>query len=101
MRNLLENAGKYAPPDTTVSVLLDGKTVRVLDQGPGVSASDLPRLFEPFYRGDRGRRTGATGYGLGLMIIKQIIELHGGTVTAQNRDPATESGGLEIAFTLP
>lgn len=97
MTNLLQNAGKYAPPGTTVHVALHERTVEVADGGPGVPAEDLERLFEPFYRGARGKLSGATGLGLGLMIARQVISLHGGRIEAAN----APEGGLIIRFTLP
>ena len=56
--------------------------------------SSLSRLFEPFYRAPGGA---ASGLGLGLMIAKQVVELHGGTIAAKNR----EGGGLEVSLRLP
>jgi signal transduction histidine kinase len=94
--NLLQNAGKYAPPDSRVTVRLEGARLTVEDEGPGVPQDDLPRLFEPFYRGQRGRQSSATGYGLGLMYAKQVVELAGGTITAENR----AEGGLRICLEL-
>lgn len=97
-KNLLENAGKYAPPDTRISVTIDARVLTVSDQGPGVPAHELHRLFEPFYRGERGRQKGSsTGYGLGLMISRQIAELHGGRLEASTRN----GGGLQVRLELP
>lgn len=96
VRNLLENAGKYAPADSCLQVRLEPSAITVADRGPGVPEYELPRLFEPFYRGTRGKDSGATGYGLGLMIAKQIVELHDGTITVRNRD----GGGLEVRVEL-
>lgn len=96
VRNLLQNAGKYAPADTEVEVGLSGRSLTVSDRGPGVPPSELPRIFEPFYRGERGRKTGATGHGLGLMIARQVVELHGGRIEASNR----EGGGLTVRLEL-
>lgn len=97
VRNLLENAGKYAPKETEVSVRVGEHTIEVADRGPGVPDAELQRLFEPFYRGERGRRAAATGFGLGLMIAKQVVELHGGQIEAENRP----GGGLVVRLTLP
>ncbi len=95
VRNLLENAGKYAPADSTVTLRLDGGSLTVLDEGPGVGPEDLPRLFDPFFR---GAQAGATaGHGLGLMLARQIIERHGGTLVAENRP----EGGLAVRLALP
>ena len=96
VRNLLENAGKYAEKETEIRIQVEGTAVEVCDRGPGVLGSDIPRLFEPFYRG-RGRSPSATGYGLGLMIVKQVVALHDGHLEARNRP----GGGLCVRFTLP
>jgi signal transduction histidine kinase len=71
--------------------------IQVLDQGPGVPADSLARLFEPFYRPEaaRGRNTG--GSGLGLAITKRCIEACGGTVTARRREPT----GLIVEMIIP
>jgi|GEM_PF-1499958 len=95
--NLLQNAGKYAPAGTEVTVRLDGRSVEVIDQGPGVPAQDLPQLFEPFYRGTVGRRSSATGYGLGLMYARQVITLCSGQIEAR----LVPGAGLGIRFELP
>ena len=103
LRNLLENASNYSPEGTTIrlrarrgpgQVVLD-----VEDEGPGIPEADLTRVFERFYRVDKARaRTGeAGGTGLGLAIVKHLVTLHGGTVTARNRD----EGGAVFTVTLP
>ena len=95
VRNLLSNAGKYAPAGTAVEITLDRRAVEVRDHGPGVPASELERLFEPFYR---GQGTGSTnGLGLGLMIARQVVLLHGGQILAHNHS----DGGLVVRFELP
>ena len=95
--NLLNNAGKYAPLDSKVTITIRNRTITIADEGPGVTESELLRLFEPFYRTPRERRSTTTGLGLGLMIARQIVELHGGSIEAKNRP----SGGLAVSFTLP
>ncbi|MEM7679345.1 MAG: HAMP domain-containing sensor histidine kinase, partial [Myxococcota bacterium] len=90
VRNLLSNAGKYAPKDTIVSVELAPSTITVRDRGQGVPDSELDRLFEPFYRGHRAGS--GHGLGLGLMIAQQVIRLHGGTISARNHP----EGGLAV-----
>lgn len=95
--NLLQNAEKYAPPGTEVEVAISGRSLEVRDRGPGVPEEELPRLFEPFYRGARAKSSSATGLGLGLMIARQVAVLHGGQIRAQNR----EGGGLSIRLELP
>jgi len=82
--NLLDNAIKYSPPGGKVVLsadLVDGKVrIRVADNGPGIPAAALPRLFERFYRVDAGRSRDEGGTGLGLAIVKHIVQLHGGKV---------------------
>jgi signal transduction histidine kinase len=96
--NLLQNAGKYAPEGSEIRVVVRGSEIEVLDRGPGVTAEDLDRMFEPFFRGAHARSHAKQGgLGLGLMIARQIVTLHGGSITAKNR----EDGGLAIKFSLP
>jgi len=96
--NLLENALRYAGEGTTftLSARNEGdRTVLVAsDDGPGVAAEDLPRLFERFYRADRARSSRGTG--LGLAIVKHIAAAAGGTVEASE----TPGGGLTITCTF-
>jgi signal transduction histidine kinase len=94
-QNLIANAVAYAKPGSSVRIEAerqrDAIEVRVLDRGPGFAAADLPRVFEPFF----SRRPGGTG--LGLSIVQRIVEQHGGTVTAANR----EGGGAALSVRLP
>ena len=83
--NLLENAHKYSPDTTTplsLHVARDGKRVvfEVRDQGIGILADDLPKVFAAFFRGDRSRSRETGGVGLGLTLAKRIVEAHGGTI---------------------
>jgi signal transduction histidine kinase len=85
--NLLDNALKFSPPASTVLVTIreTSQEVRIsfADDGPGIDVSDLPHLFDPYYR---GRTEGETdGSGLGLATVKAIVEAHGGRVMAENR----------------
>jgi signal transduction histidine kinase len=73
----------------------DHALLSVSDDGVGVPEADLPRLFERFYRGDRGRTTRGTG--LGLAIVKHVVAAAGGTVEATQ----TAGGGLTVACSLP
>lgn len=96
--NVLQNAGKYAPEGTEVTVALRGRVVEIRDHGPGVSPEELPHLFEPFYRGATARReANKPGLGLGLMIARQVATLHGGTIEASNH----ADGGLVVKLALP
>jgi two-component system, OmpR family, sensor histidine kinase KdpD len=98
LSNLVENAAKYSPPGSTISVsaLLAGDRIEVdvADRGPGIPPEAVARLFEPFFR---VRREGPSGIGLGLAVAKGLVEAHGGTIAARNR----EGGGAEFTFTLP
>jgi len=97
IENLAENALRYAGDGVTFSVTVarDDDDVRIVaaDDGVGVSAADLPRLFERFYRADRARASRGTG--LGLAIVKHIVTSAGGHVEATSRQ------GLEIRITFP
>ncbi len=100
IENLVRNAIRYSPEDTTVDVSLSrvGSVYRisVRDHGAGVPEESLPSIFDPFYRveKDRGRTSG--GVGLGLAIAKRAVELHSGTMRAQNVKP-----GLRVEIDLP
>jgi signal transduction histidine kinase len=83
--NLLENAHKYSPdPDARLDLAVtaeDGRVVfEIRDRGIGITADDLPRVFAPFFRGDRSRSREAGGVGLGLTLAKRIVAAHGGTI---------------------
>jgi two-component system, OmpR family, sensor histidine kinase MprB len=77
--NLLDNASKWSPPDGTIDVSVREGVVEVRDRGPGIAADDRPLVFDRFYRSAKAR--GMPGAGLGLSIVKQIADAHGGTVT--------------------
>jgi len=99
LENLLANAIRYAGPGSTCTVELtnpaEGPVLTVSDDGKGVEATDLPRLFERFYRGDQARTSRGTG--LGLAIVKHVVTSAGGEVEA-----ASEPGrGLEIRARFP
>ncbi|WP_243357944.1 sensor histidine kinase [Fundidesulfovibrio terrae] len=102
-RNLLENAIKYGPEGSTVTVShRPGQadvTFCVSDMGPGVPEAERLRVFERFYRVDRPRVKGEGGTGLGLAIAKHIVERHGGRIwVEQAQDRAT---GAAFCFSLP
>ncbi|MGA9284048.1 MAG: HAMP domain-containing sensor histidine kinase [Solirubrobacteraceae bacterium] len=80
--NLLENACKWSPPGEPVEVDLKDGLLTIRDHGPGFAESDLPHVFERFYRADAARRQ--PGSGLGLAIVRQAAEAHGGSVVAEN-----------------
>jgi two-component system phosphate regulon sensor histidine kinase PhoR len=88
LSNLIDNAIKYASPGATVRLsgaVRDGEIViAVADTGPGIAAKHLPRLFERFYRVDRGRSRDVGGTGLGLSIVKHLTEALGGHVMVES-----------------
>ncbi|ROR54566.1 two-component system sensor histidine kinase MprB [Luteococcus japonicus] len=93
--NLLDNAVKFSPPGGTIHVHLQGDTLRIADQGPGIADEDRPHVFDRFYRSDQARNTPGTG--LGLSIVAHTIKAHGGEVTAQR----SAEGGAEFIVRLP
>ena len=99
--NVLRNALFYTPPGTMVDVVIrqSGEEVSVLvqDQGPGVPAAALERLFDPFYRVDDARARDTGGVGVGLAICERAVRLHGGSVQARNVAPS----GLAVTLNLP
>ncbi|WP_031474773.1 HAMP domain-containing histidine kinase [Agathobaculum desmolans] len=100
--NILSNAVKYTPSGGHVSLSAralphDRVRIRVEDDGVGIPAADVPRLFERFYRVDKARSRAAGGTGLGLAIAKEIVEQHEGKIAL-----ASEYGsGTTVTITLP
>src|SRR5438552_6524657 len=88
VHNLLDNAVKYSHQNGRILIqagALDQEIVlSVRDEGVGIAANDLPRIFERFYRADRARSRELGGTGLGLSIVKHIAQLHGGRVEAKS-----------------
>ncbi|RMF22102.1 MAG: hypothetical protein D6760_08145, partial [Deltaproteobacteria bacterium] len=80
-----------------------GDTVRidVHDQGPGIDAAHLPRLFERFYRVDKARSRKLGGTGLGLAIVKHIAQVHGGTVSVESQPGCGSTFSLLLPATAP
>jgi two-component system phosphate regulon sensor histidine kinase PhoR len=98
--NLLDNAIKYSDERTTITVAVaevDGEVrIDVIDQGPGIEKSHLPRLFERFYRVDKARTRKAGGTGLGLAIVKHIAECHHGRATVESTPGKGSTFSLHI-----
>lgn len=99
--NIIGNAVKYLSKDSgeiTITLIDELSYIRteISDTGAGIPKKDLPHIFERFYRGDTSRNTGKGGSGLGLAIVKQIVEDHGGTISAKS----AEGEGTTISFTL-
>ena len=99
-RNLTENAIAYSGGRNIYITLVENNNqlckIRFEDDGSGVEEKQLPRLFERFYRIDKGRSRRMGGTGLGLSIVKHAVQFHGGSIVASNR----KQGGLQFDFTL-
>ncbi len=105
VQNLLHNAVRFTPPGGQVTVIVRGAsgdqgrwvTLEAEDDGPGIPAEDLSRIFEPFYRVDPSRSRASGGTGMGLAVVKLLVQVHGGSVRAENRP----SGGSRFIVQLP
>ncbi len=99
--NLLENALRYAPENGWVQISLERQEqhalLRICDSGEGLPPQDLAKVFDRFYRSDQARSRVSGGSGLGLSIVRAVVELHGGTVEARN----LESGGADFWLRFP
>nr|MDQ3304215.1 cell wall metabolism sensor histidine kinase WalK [Actinomycetota bacterium] len=101
--NLLDNALRYTPASGEVVVRLEAGTqpgtlqATVCDTGPGIPEEHLPNVFERFYRADRARTRTNGGSGLGLAVVKQLVEAHGGRVWAESQ----RGMGATFGFVLP
>jgi two-component system OmpR family sensor kinase len=99
--NLIENAMKYTSRQDTVEVRASEQAgrvqVEIADTGPGIPAEEIPRLFEELYRGSNAR--GCEGSGLGLALVRRVVDRHAGTVTVRSRRDGAR--GTVFAVTLP
>jgi PAS domain S-box-containing protein len=100
IRNLVSNAAKYAGPSATVRVTVaadtpDGVTVRVEDDGPGITATEAGQLFDLYFRSEAASR--APGSGIGLFVCRRLVAAMGGRIWAKER----QTGGAEFGFSLP
>jgi len=99
--NILSNAIQYAPADSTISISLyrnNGRAhIEITDEGPGINQEHIPKLFDRFYRIDPSRSTELGGTGLGLPIVKSIMELHEGDIQLSS----TPDQGTTVLLTFP
>lgn len=100
--NLLDNAIKYGREGGEITIFVVKKSQKeilfsVKDNGAGIPKEDLPRIFERFYRVDKGRSQGLGGTGLGLSIVKHLVQAHGGNVWAESQP----GQGSTFYFTIP
>ncbi|QJD82499.1 sensor histidine kinase [Cohnella herbarum] len=101
--NLLYNAVRYTPNGGTIRITMSTDSVHsqvevlVEDSGAGIEPGDLPHIFDRFYKKDKSRHSSSGGSGLGLSIAKEIVELHGGTISAFN----PQEGGSAFRILLP
>jgi signal transduction histidine kinase len=109
---LLDNACKYSPAGATIEITLTTESaatpaggasalLRVSDTGPGIAADLLPCLFEPFSQGARGLDRREGGLGIGLTVVRRVVELHGGAVSARNRPADDPVSGAIFELRLP
>lgn len=94
--NLVDNSIAYSSGDKIVIELINNNKIRYYDNGVGIPEEHIPRIFERFYRVDKGRSRKMGGTGLGLSIVKNAVLIHGGSISVRNR----KEGGAEFIFTL-
>jgi signal transduction histidine kinase len=101
VQNLLENALKYSQPDTEVALEVrcdsEKATLRVADQGSGISDADQKRIFDKFYRAGDEMTRKSRGSGLGLALVKRIVDAHAGSI--QVRSALNRGTEMTITFT--
>ena len=99
--NLVDNAVRYSPAGGVVEATWGTRegtaSITIADEGPGIDAKDLPRIFDPTYRSDDSRNSRTGGAGLGLTIAKRLVEIQGGSIEAGNR----REGGAVVTVWLP
>jgi signal transduction histidine kinase len=100
IENVLRNAIRYSPSQTVINFSIseeaDAVNIVIRDHGPGVPEDTLTRIFDPFFRVEEARDSTGGGSGLGLSIAKRAVQVHHGTITAENASP-----GLRVRLTIP
>ena len=101
LENVLDNTIRYTPPEGCIEINWQWKPERfeftIADTGPGIALHDLPYVFQPLHRGETSRNRQTGGAGLGLTIAQQILRVHGGDLSVNNR----ETGGAVFVGFLP
>jgi len=101
LRNILDNAVKYSPDGGGIKVFVGAEggmaTIRIKDGGLGIKETDIPKLFTKFFRGENVARGQISGTGLGLFVVKSIIDAHEGKIEVESK----EGGGTEFIVRLP
>jgi signal transduction histidine kinase len=100
VENVLRNAVRYSPPKAYIDIVLREQngtaSIAIRDYGSGIPEAFLEKIFDPFFRVEEARDSETGGIGLGLSIAKRAVQLHNGTILAQNANP-----GLSVQITLP
>jgi signal transduction histidine kinase len=100
IRNLVVNAlkhGRHSPVSISARAERGQVVIEVEDRGPGVPDEELPRLFEPFFRGRRARDGQIEGSGIGLNVVYQVVRSHGGRIRASRAEPQ----GMRVTLQVP
>jgi signal transduction histidine kinase len=104
VQNVIGNAVKYSPGGASVDVstaVANGSSprvqIRVVDRGLGIDAADLPHIFEPFYRGRRAVDAQVRGTGVGLSVVRHVVDAHGGSIAVDSR----AGEGTTVVVELP
>jgi signal transduction histidine kinase len=101
VQNILGNAVKYSPDHATIELSADGAgssvRIRVVDHGIGIGPGELPYIFKPFYRGRRAIDAQVRGTGVGLSVVRHVIESHAGTISVES----PPGGGTTVTVDLP
>ncbi len=100
--NLIDNAVKFTPQDGTITVFAENTgertKVRIRNSGPGVTNEEISRIFERFYKVDKSRSYDTKGVGLGLYIVKTVINMHDGEITADSKQGEYTQFSFEIPY---